>query len=221
MNKERIEEEKRRKQEEYNKKVYEAERKEAERIRKLELIEENKRRQRIDISNIRKNHIKNMLEIQSSKISDKNIIGNYKLRVNERAFVEIPVPIQILQKGREIFTTETLKYTTKFINSERELVQYMNGYEVEGLNDLILLKQIQIFLNKNLNNILNIIYQRYENELGHRWFSVVVQNSINEESKISTPPRSPFNSNEMVIEMKDDDIMEDVEMVDADEYDDL
>ena len=40
---ERIEEEKRRKQEEYNKKVYEAERKEAERIRKLELIEENKR----------------------------------------------------------------------------------------------------------------------------------------------------------------------------------
>jgi hypothetical protein len=196
--KEQLEEEKRRKQQEYNKKVAEAERREAERIKKLEILEEQKRIERINISNIRKNRLKNQLERQASILSDKNIIQNYKIRVNERAFNEIPVPEEILQKGREIFINETLKVVTNFINSQKEFLEFMNGYEIDTINEMIVFKQIQMYLNTNINNIFNIVFNRYEKELGKRWFSVNVQK---ESVKINRPqPPRDSDNNKMEID---------------------
>jgi hypothetical protein len=196
--KEQLEEEKRRKQQEYNKKLAEAERKEAERIKKLEILEEQKRIERINISNIRKNRLKNQLERQASILSDKNIIQNYKIRVNERAFNEIPIPEEILQKGRGIFINETLKVVTNFINSQKELLEFMNGYEIDTINEMIVFKQIQMYLNTNINNIFNIVFIRYEKELGKRWFSVNVQK---ESVKINrSEPRRYSDNNKMEID---------------------
>lgn len=74
----------------------------------------------------------------------------------------------------------------------------MNGYEVGGINDMILLKQIQIFLNRNLNNILKIVYTQYETQLGKRWFSINIQNN-----KIAP---SPVQRYEEKMEIDDDDL---------------
>jgi hypothetical protein len=128
-----------------------------------------------------------MVEKDTKKISNEKIIQNYKIRVNERSFIELPVPKEILEKGSKIMYTEVIKFVTIFINSQKDLIEYMNGYEVEGINNIVLLKQIQIYLNNKLNDIFKIVYEKYENELGKRWFSLKIQNEMTKPIKSNAP----------------------------------
>ena len=139
----------------------------------------------LNISNIRKNHLKKIITQKAYKLSDQTLLENYKYRLNQRAFKQIPLPNVIIKRGRDIFSNVLLKQTSNFINLNKELNEYLNGYDVEGVNAKIIIKKIYIYINDNLYNILKIVYKLYILNLGLKWFDPDIQKIIDDGKKIN------------------------------------
>ena len=107
------------------------------------------------ISNNRKNYVKNDIIIAMTKYAD-NIYSNY-LTGN--------MNINYIDTNRKIVVDTCLKMATYIIDKNENFKNFMNGEDIPGINEMVILKAIERYVKENMDTLIKIAQDKFDEDL--------------------------------------------------------
>ena len=125
-----------------------------ERVKKRE--QENINLQKMKIkSNNRKNYVKDDIVKVMSKYAD-TIYTKY---------ISTKIIKKDIEKNRKIIVKKSLEIAIYIINKNHSFKNFMNGEDVVGINETIILKAIEQYIKKNINLLIKVANDTYYEDL--------------------------------------------------------
>ena len=157
---ERYEREERERQERQNRERMEKERMEKERSQRQraekEILEkENKLKQMKIKSNVRKDYVRDDIVKVMTKYAD-NIYYKYLNTETVKEYIDI---------NRKAVVDACLKMAARVIDKNETFKNFMNGEDIPGINETVILKAIERYIKENINIIIQIAKNKFFEDL--------------------------------------------------------